>query len=99
MQKKLIRLTYSKKQIQSIVKNQLDIEAFERHCQEVADKLNIDVVIVRELLIDNAEQVLIVLHDAVVKREVIKVNIYGFFSFTTRFIRKELKIKFVKFKN
>ena len=99
MRKKLTRIIYSKKQIQEKVKTQLEIEAFERHCNEVAEKLNVDVVIVRELLIDNSQQVLYILQQAVANREVIKVNIYGFFSFTTAFLRKEFKVKFLKSKS
>lgn len=97
MPKRLIRIVYSAEEIKQLVNANLDIEAFERHCVEVAEKFNVDPIVVKELLIDNSIQTLTVLQTAVIKNEAVKVNIYGFFSFITeRIYKKNLKMIYKK---
>lgn len=81
--------TYSSKELKDHIKNDVDNESFNRHCQEVADNLKINVVIVKELLLDNAYQTLWLLQKSVTKKKEVKINIFGFFSFQTNFNNKK----------
>ena len=72
------------KQIEEVLVKELDTPKFEQHCQEVAANLNIDVAIVRDLLINNSLTVVNLLQKKAIKDAFIKINIRGFFSFVTK---------------
>lgn len=62
----------------------VDNEAFAQHCKAIADKMGVDPIVVRELLLDYSFGVLDLLQSAILKNRFIKVNIFGFFSFVTK---------------
>lgn len=79
-----ISTIYSKEELLEHINDQLDDSDFNRHCQEVADNLGIDVTVVRELLIDNSFTVLNLLQSSILKKKNIKINITGYFRLVTK---------------
>ena len=82
--RKRIVKVLSKNEIKDIVNNDVDNSLFNQHCQQVADELNIDLLIVKEALIDNSVSVLHLIQSSILKKKKIKVNIFGYFSFQTQ---------------
>jgi hypothetical protein len=78
---------YTSEELLNHVNSELDNDTFRRHCAEVADNLNIDVVIVEDLLRDNSFQVLSLIQSSVLKEKEVRINIFGFIYFQTVHIK------------
>lgn len=91
MQKKPIKeifpKKYSKEEFKKHITEHVDNEQFQRHCQEVANNLNIDVIVVRDLLLDNSLTVLSLIQKNVFSKKEVKINITGYFSLFTTLIK------------
>jgi hypothetical protein len=74
---------FTKEMFERKINNDVVNESFENHCNEVAKNLNIDPIVVKELLLDNSLTVLSLLQKSAYKFINIKINITGYFSFTT----------------
>jgi hypothetical protein len=79
----LLQKKYTDTQLQDHIKNQVDNVQFNRHCNEVSQNLGIDVVIVKDLLLNNSFTVLSLIQKCVLKNKAVKINITGYFSFVT----------------
>lgn len=92
MRKKFINRIHhlSKEETKKLIKSDVDNVLFDRHCQEVADNLKIDKVIVKELLLDKSYEMLTLIQKKAGCGKLIKINIFGYFSF---FINKYKTIK------
>lgn len=86
---------YTKKELTEYVNKELDNIDFENHCKEVAEKCNVDPLVVKELLIDNSITVLWQLQKSTLDFKKIKINITGYFSLIT-FFKLEQKFKLIK---
>ena len=84
---KVFDKTYTEDEIKEHISKEVDNLKFEEHCKQVAKNLNIDVVVVKELLMDNSYTVLSLVQKSILKNKVVKINITGFFSFVTVLIK------------
>jgi hypothetical protein len=95
MQKKHIKNPFPKKyndqQLREHIVSQVDNLQFNQHCQQVADNLKIDVIIVKELLLENSFTVLSLIQKNVLKDKEVKINITGYFSFITTLLRYKVR--------
>lgn len=87
---KLFKKKYSKKELQEHIEKQVDNLKFQEHCQQVADNLNIDVIVVKDLLLNNSFTVLSLIQANVLKNKEVKINITGYFSFITILIKYKI---------
>lgn len=78
---------YHPEQMRQHILDNVDIEAFDRHCQQVADNVGVDKIVVRELLLDHAHVTLSLLQVHALRKRCIKINIAGFISFVTTRIK------------
>ena len=88
--KSVFEKKYSSKQIAKHVNEQVDNIKFNEHCQQVADNLNVDVTVVKDLLMDNAFTVLSLIQKSILENKVVKINITGYFSFVTTLIKYKI---------
>lgn len=78
---------YTDNEIKEHIVEQVDNLKFEEHCRQVAQNLNVDIVLVKELLMDNSFTVLSLIQQSILKDKVVKINITGYFSFVTVLIK------------
>lgn len=91
---------YNDEELKELIAKDLDNLSFQKHCEEVADNLNVDPLIVRELLIDNSFTVLSLIQKKVLSDKEVKINITGYFSLIVVHIKYNLKrIKKIKHSN
>lgn len=83
----IFKKKYSKDELRKHIKSEVDNQKFRNHCAEVANNLNIDEEIVRDLLLDNSFTVLSLIQTNVLKNKEIKINITGYFSLITTLIK------------
>ena len=83
MGKKKFYKHYWDNELKKEISKNTDTQAFDDHCQEVADQLGIKKHVVKSVLKDYAFYTLRTIQDRIVNQKYIKVNIYGFFSFQT----------------
>jgi hypothetical protein len=81
---------YTSKELAKHVSQQVDNIKFNEHCQQVAKNLNIDVVVVKDLLLNNSFVVLSLIQSSVLMNKVVKINITGYFSFVTTLIKYKI---------
>ena len=74
------------------VSENTDLVAFDSHCQEVADQLGISKHVVKSVLKDYAFYVLRTIQEKTINRILLKINIFGYFSFQTN----NNKFKFIR---
>jgi hypothetical protein len=83
----LFQKKYLDIQLKKHILQHVDNTSFNRHCQEVAANLKIDVLVVKELLLDNSFTVLSLIQQNALKNKEVKINITGYFSFITTLIK------------
>lgn len=78
---------YSNDKLKKHIQLEVENAKFNLHCEEVAKNLNINVTVVKELLLNNSFLVLALIQKSVLQNKVVKINITGYFSFVTTLLK------------
>ena len=81
---------YNAVELKEHIQSQVDNIQFQEHCNQVAKNLNVDPIVVKDILLHNSFLVLSLLQLNVLKNRVIKINITGYFRFTTTLIKYKI---------
>ncbi len=88
--KSVFKKRYTPKQLKEHISINVENEKFNEHCQQVAKNLNIDIIVVKDLLLNNSFTVLSLIQSNVLKNKEVKINITGYFSFITTLIKYKI---------